>query len=283
MRTRGVADTPAGLGPSDHACWIYGSDGEFRRFQRAALRFAADGMALGQRLVYVSDRDAGEVVAGLGSLGDLEAFRQQEALALVRPTDMVPAGAPVTDPYGLLAVFDNAVEQAITDGFVGIRVVAELGTFLEDPAWCGDQARWELVGDRYMAGPRPLAALCAYDRRLIGADGASLLACVHPVRHDGSVTFSLFADDDALCLDGEVDAFQAPLLERALAAVPGWSPLALDVGGLQFVDAAATAVLARQVTAWSHGGADVRLCRPRPMLRRLWELLGFGDGAEVFR
>jgi anti-anti-sigma factor len=282
MRARGVVGSVAGLGPSDHVCWIYGSDAGFRRFQNRALRFAADGLVLGQRLVYVSDRDPDDVATGLGSLGDVESLRRRGALAVMRPTDMLPAGPPVTDPGALLAAFHAAVEQAIGDGFVGIRVVAELGPFLHDPAWCGDQARWELVGDRYMAGPRPLAAMCAYDRRVIGTDGAALLACVHPVRHDGSASFSLSADGDALCLDGEVDVFQSSLLERALAAVPDWDPLVLDLGGLQFVDTAGTAVLASEVAARTARGAEVQVRRARPLVRRLWGLVGF-DGAAVFR
>lgn len=278
MRARGVAGSVTGLGPSDHACWVYGSDDEFRRFQSAALRFAADGMALGQRLMYVSDRDADDVLTGLSPLGDVESLRRREALAFGRPTDAQPAGAPVTDPDALLAVFRGAVDRAIGDGYAGVRVVAELGTFLDDPAWCGHQATWELVADRYMAEPHPLAAMCAYDRRSIGVDGAALLACVHPVHHDGAATFSLFVDGGALCLHGEVDAFQATLLERALAAAPDWDPLVLDVAGLQFVDSVATTVIGRHATARAERGADVHVRRARPLLRRLWDLLGFGDG-----
>lgn len=276
MRARGVAGSVGGLGVSDHVCWTFGSDDEYVDFRDAALYFAADGMALRQRLVYVSERRDDDVLTHLRSLGDPEVLRRSGALALQRPSDFHPAGGPVTDPEALLATFDGAVRQAVADGFAGLRVVAEVSELVSDPAWCDGHAAWEQLADRYMAAPHPLAALCAYDQRIVGRDSASVLASVHPVRHDATATFSVFADDGAVCVEGEVDAFQVPLLERALAAVPdapAGQPLVVDLAELRFVDVAGTGVLARHVARRVAGGAEVHVRRARPLVRRLWAML----------
>lgn len=267
----------AGLGLSDHVGWVYGSDRELAEFREAALRFAADGMALGQRLVYVADRPESEILAGLGSLGDVDARRERGALSVQSVADAYLGGGPVADCDAQLAFYDDAVDQAIADGFAGIRVVAEVSALAADPAWCGQQARWEMVADRYMATSRPLAALCGYDRRLVGADVAAVLAAVHPVRHDDVTAFSLFAEGDALRIDGEIDVFQVPILERALLAVPEAEALVLDVSDLRFVDTAGIVTLARQMAERAAGGVDVQVRHARPLFRRMWSLLGFGE------
>jgi hypothetical protein len=236
MRARGVAGSVGGLGVSDHVCWTFGSDEEYREFRDAALYFAADGMALRQRLFYVSERRDDDVLTDLRSLGDPEALRRSGALVVQQVADVYPGGGPITDPEAQLAAFDGAVRQAVTDGFAGVRVVAEVSALASDPAWCEGHAAWEQLADRYMAAPNPLAALCGYDQRIVGDEGASVLASVHPVRHDATATFSVFADEGAVCLEGEIDAFQVPLLERALTAVPDTpdgEPLVVDLAELR--------------------------------------------------
>src|SRR5919109_1587547 len=180
MRARGVAGSVGGLGVSDHVCWTFGSDEEYREFRDAALYFAADGMALRQRLFYVSERRDDDVLTDLRSLGDPEALRRSGALVVQQVADVYPGGGPITDPEAQLAAFD-------------------------------------------------------------GDEGASVLASVPPVRHDATATFSVFADEGAVCLEGEIDAFQVPLLERALAAVPDapdGEPLVVDLAELRFIDVA---------------------------------------------
>jgi anti-anti-sigma regulatory factor len=292
----------AGLGVSDHVCWVYGSDEEVAEFREAALQFAADGMALGQRLVYVADRPEGEILAGLRSLGDVEALRDRGALSVQRLAEAYPGGAPVIDHEAQLAAYDDAVERAIADGFAGIRVVAEISALVADPAWCDHHVRWEMVADRYMATARPFAALCGYDQRVIGAEAASVLAAVHPVRHDGVTAFSLFAAGGGnsqgngngngtvngaagttLCIDGEIDAFQVPILERALTAVPDSDALVLDMADLRFVDTAGTATLAQQMIDRAAGGVDVHVRSARPLFRRMWSLLGYCEESVSFQ
>jgi anti-anti-sigma factor len=285
MRARGVAGSIAGLDLSDHVCWTFGSDAEYREFRDAALYFVADGMALGQRLMYVSEREDDDVLTDLRSLGDIEALRRNGALVVQRVADAYPGGRPIADRGAQLAAFDQAVKQAVTEGYAGVRVVAEVSALVSEPGWCDGHAAWEQLADRYMAAPNPLAALCGYDRRIVGADVASTLACVHPVRHDANATFSVFTDEGAVCLEGEVDAFQTPLLERALEAVPGppeGEPLVFDLAELRFIDVAATGVLTRHVTERAKRGVEIHVRRTRPLLRRLWALLDGTDDSVRF-
>jgi anti-anti-sigma factor len=274
MRAHGLADGAAGLGVSDHLCWVYGSDKGFKEFRSAAVDFLADGLALNQRCVYTADRDQATVLADLAGLGDLDGRCRRGEIVVRRTADAYAGGGPVADPEAQLAVLARGVERATDAGFQGIRAVVEDSPLVADPAWCDAQVAWEQLVDDYMATHR-LTAMCGYDRRVTGDDTAAAVACVHPLRHDRGTTFSLWSTGDRVCVTGEIDAFQAPLLERALATLPARDELVLDMTGVSFFDASAVSVLARRATRSGASGTTIQVRGARPLVQRLWDLLGF--------
>lgn len=52
VRANGSVWMPVGLGPGDHLCWPYDDPDEFID---AALRYVADGLMLGERVLCVAD------------------------------------------------------------------------------------------------------------------------------------------------------------------------------------------------------------------------------------
>jgi anti-anti-sigma factor len=278
MRTRGLVDAAGGLGASDHVCWVYGSDREARDFRAEAARFGAEGLALGQRMVYVADRRDDDILADLTPMGDVADLRRRGALVLRRLADAYPGGGPVREVDAQRGAYLASMQQALEVGFRGIRAVVEASGLVAQPAWVDHQLAWEQAADRQMADDRRMAAICAYDRRVVGDEGASALACVHPAYRDPVVGFSLHAGPGGgVCLEGEVDAFQAPLLARALAATPSRPVTVLDVSGLALLDAAGASTLAHHADRLRAAGRELHIEGASPLVRKVWHLLGFSQ------
>jgi MEDS: MEthanogen/methylotroph, DcmR Sensory domain len=220
MREHGLVTSAAGLGLHGHACWTYADDVEL---VCAAAEYLADGARLGQKLLYVGPDDRLHLAEELG----VEVLPLSAFCELGRPTDA----------DRLLEVYAAATDQALAEGFSGLRVAADVTELAVDPA-C--HCRWEVVADRFMA-ERPLSALCCYDRRRLAPDALRDLCSVHPVVNE-SVPFRIYATGDALFLEGEIDYFSSDALERLL-------PLAnagkvLDLSGAGFIDHHGARVLA---------------------------------------
>jgi anti-anti-sigma regulatory factor len=146
-------------------------------------------------------------------------------------------GRPI-DAMAQLTMYAAATETALTDGFTGLRVAAEVTPLVVDPELWPDHTRWETIADRYMA-KNPMAALCCYDRRALPDEIIADLACVHRTCNAPTevAPFRLFAGRDGLSLAGEVDSFSADHLRRLLQlASPPRGTLILELDELEFID-----------------------------------------------
>jgi hypothetical protein len=94
------------------------------------------------------------------------------------------------------------------------------------------------------------------------ATDQALADAVHPAVHGTDVPFRVYAEPDALMLDGQVDFFSADALRRALVGAGGDRPI--DLAPLRFADHHAARALAES-------GAPLRGI-PYSM-RRVWDLL----------
>jgi anti-anti-sigma regulatory factor len=271
VRAHGSAGAPTVPSLSDHACWAYGDEAERAAYRHGAVAFLADGLALGQRLVYVADRRTDEPL-DLSPLGDVATMTDRGELVVHDLADLAAGDGPVRAEHQLAALVTSA-DAALATGWSGVRVVAEMTAQLADPTWCAGHVAYEQQLDRAVLD-RPLAALCAYDQRVVGAEAVRSVACVHPLRRGRSATFGLYATPDGVALEGEVDACQAPLLARALASLPPHDPLVVDATDATFLDAAAIGVLARYAAGRQADGAEVQVREAGPALRRLVDLLG---------
>lgn len=274
-----MADTAGESGLSDHACCVYRSDDELDEYHEIAVDFLHDGLGLGQRLMVVSERRIDAVVADLAVLGHPEE-RHRRGELLVVPLSQLHSGGGAVDARAQVAAHAARLEQALLAGYQGLRMVGDLTWLAADPSWRDAHVRFEQLVDRYMVD-HPIAALCAYDERVVGRETARSVACVHPLRRDSDATFSLCATAEGVALEGEVDAFQAPLLERALATLPSSGTLVIDTQRATFIDAAAAAVIAEHASRRDASGGEVRVQHAQPLLRRLWHLLGFSEIRSV--
>jgi DcmR-like sensory protein len=259
MREHGLVQSAADLGLHGHACWTYDHEAELIR---GAAEFLADGVRLGQRLIYVSAGPLDLLHARVEEMGRDHRMVAEGTVEILSLDAMFEA-AP--DPDALLTVFATATDQALADGFTGLRVVGDATALVKDATNWPAHLRWEAAADKYMA-TKPYSGLCCYDRRVLPHQMLQDLCAMHPVAHApaGEVPFRLYAERDALMLEGEVDFFATGGLRRALdATLTNGAPL--DLSRTEFVDHHAAVLLAER-------GVPVRGI-PYSM-RRACELLG---------
>ena len=267
------------MGRSSHVCWSYRSDAEHRDF---LVEFFGAGLAANERLVYLAPPE--QLQATLSEVADagidLGPLLDRRALC-IDDVDGAYLIEGALRPDVRLAGHALLVGQALRDGFSGLRVCSEIVPLLGSGAvcdeWCGYEVRADLLISRL-----PSIVVCACDLRLAGPEMMSDLHAVHSL-HAGAVTgdppFRLHAGPDGLFLSGEVDAASADRMARWLTeALPDLPEPVVDVGGLEFIDAAGMWALLDSAHAHPDG---LRLTGTSPRFRRVWSVCGYDTISSV--
>ena len=135
----------------DHVCAIYSTAAELAQ---EVAGFLAEGLRSRERCWYVAaGNETDSVRAALRKLGvDVTTETRREALKLISGD-----GAYVVhgtfNPEATMQIFNDAIEQAYTDGFTGFRAAAEMSWALD----CEDGAHQVIV---YEALLKSLFANC---------------------------------------------------------------------------------------------------------------------------
>ncbi|MDQ7807332.1 MEDS domain-containing protein [Amycolatopsis sp. A133] len=221
----------------DHVCRGYRQRAEFVAH---AQEFLAEGLAAGERVLYVAAGDEAALTRELRGHEGCREGLERGAVQVASVDATYPTGA-VVDPAGQVELYAAATSEALAAGFTGLRVAADATSLVRTPAQLDAFARYEHLVDRYMAG-HPMSAMCGYDLIELGREVVAQLACMHPRAHEGGAPFHLHGhprDGSAAALDGELDLearrLWPPALERAgLRATAG--TIEIDATGLGFVD-----------------------------------------------
>jgi len=246
MRAHGLVSGVDGLGVHDHVCWLADEDDDWLP---AGIDFLTGGLRVRQRLVYVGPHAPDVLARRLAPLGDVDALRRGGRLA-VHCIDELYDVTDVLVPEEQLAKYEAVNELAVAEGYDGLRVLADVTALVADPARRAEHARWELLADCYMVD-KPFAAMCVYDRRVVGDDGLIDIACVHPAARapEHVVPFRVFGTADGVAVHGEVDIFSADAFRRSLHRVPSREgELVVDLSASNYLDHHAVAALVE----WSH-------------------------------
>lgn len=271
MRAHGCIDSGGHLGTDGHACWIFD---EQREFVEAALEYLTDGLRAEQRIAYVGSEPVEEQRELLAPLGDVGEMIDKGALQLFELTDLYKVGEPV-DAEVQVATYLAAADAAVADGYMGLRVAAQVTDLVAEPRTREAHVRWESIADRYCV-THPLSAFCGYQRGALPEQLLGDLAAVHPASNEGhpAVPFHLFSDSDNLVLAGEVDFFSAPDFDRLLElACEGGEAVSLDLSELDFIDHHGLAMLASHTQRLATTQGDCAVHNPPPVVDRLCELL----------
>lgn len=267
MRSAGTLPngTPA-LAIHDHlACAGKGSSD----LARVATQAFATALATDALLLCVAtelDWDPDEVFAAELAEGRLQLADNREAYGPLLD------GGEIADQ---LKHFDAALDARLDAGFTGLRVVADDTAFLTGSAAQADRwLAWEQRTDRWQA-QREVTGVCWFDSTQVAPERLAAAAHRHPLsagtlrphwrlHHDGD------PDGTRLVLSGEIDAFEAADLIRALdverATAPGDAPLEVDLSGVQYLHHRVLAALTRPERG-------LRLHHPPPIVARLDEVL----------
>ena len=216
-----------------------------------------------------------ELVALLAGLGSVDVLIGAGA-ARVGSFDQHFRRDEPPDPRALLAFWSDATDAAVDAGFPGLRVVADT-----TPWACLDHEKRVLFlqGEQLLNRYRhdhPFTLICACDASLLAGEALAETASIHPLTEGVSSPFRLHATVGAdSALDGEIDAFAVPLLERVLGSVRDGDTsrkVVIDATGLGFVDHHGLLALERHADRFGLTGVVLR--HASSTVGHLVELLG---------
>jgi anti-anti-sigma regulatory factor len=233
MRMIGPVGSYRGLGMQDHLCWVHGDCGDYR----ARLgEFFRDGLGRGLRVAYLGSGDAGELRELLGRVAGTDPLRSGGAVRVISFEEIDGAGEPL-DPGAVIKRYDAATQEALADGYRGLRIGADVTDLVRAADQQDAFARCEFLLERY-SSRHPLSAMCGYRRDL--GDAVAQFACLHAAVPAGLTPFQMFAcDDGAVGLLGEFDHACKGAFERALARIepaPDDRELIFDLSQIRFMD-----------------------------------------------
>lgn len=168
----------ARLRQGDHLCLIYRSAAE----QTAALiPYLRAGLAAGERCLFVGHGTSGRRLehaleeAGIDVRGECD----RGALVFVTQRDnWLPGGR--FDPGAMMDNLRQAEQQALDDGFSGLRATWNMGWVLEGTPGADRLVEYEAHLNRFLAGSRT-CALCRYSRDSSSAELIQDALHTHPL------------------------------------------------------------------------------------------------------
>jgi hypothetical protein len=162
----------------DHICAIYSTTEELTR---EVARFLAEGLRNRERSWYVGSGDEMDSLRdALRQLGiDVTAETRRTALQLISGDGAyIVHGA--FNPEATIQIFNDAIEQAYTDGFTGFRAAAEMSWALD----CADGPHQVIVYEALLkslfASCRAIG-FCLYDRRRMPLEVINGALLTHPI------------------------------------------------------------------------------------------------------
>jgi hypothetical protein len=154
--------------PVGHIGWVFAGTPSF---EGSVARFLAEGLPRGELLMCVAEDPGAD----------------RWPTALLRDGRLVVAS--VAEVYGVDRVVDAGeqhrtytawLDEAMADGFKGIRLAADSTSLVATPERLQAWTTWEQVADRFMA-KNPFTGLCAFDRYRVEAEALSAVIDLHSV------------------------------------------------------------------------------------------------------
>ena len=278
----GHTETPPQVGRldvHDHMCWVFTSDDQH---QKVVTSFLGTGVARGERVMFLgsSPGRSKRITCYLGAAGlavdDLFATGQ---LVVGTAEDMYLRNGRF-DARARVHGYEATVRDALSAGFAGFRVAAEVAWLLGCPSARRDWPGYEFRAD-LLAARLPFAALCAYGR-LWQDDELALLAALHnrSAREEPSgatAGFRLYGQrDGSIRLSGELDAAYGENVRRVLDAGDAHAGVpVLDVAELRFVDVAGIRAVAAACQAMAKVSGRATIRGASDTFKKVWHLTGY--------
>lgn len=252
-------DTPKG----GHVAWTVTHDDEYVSVARDLI---AAGVALNEK------------VAVFGPTGNrLRAMVQDAAAIVADPLADFLGGGPI-DPDKMFAMFRKAMAHARLEGYVGMRVIADMDWMLPASPTAETIMNFEQLLDRVVS-ELGATVFCVYHERSFPKEAIRATNAVHPLVFGAEhPQFRMTYDgEETWAIRGEVDMAVHDLFESAVRTA-AMRPCVIDVSGLEFIDAAGLRTL---TTIVANSGEELTLRGGQAAFRRVWEAGNFGALGET--
>jgi hypothetical protein len=150
-----------------HICAVYDTAEEQ---VAVAVAYVADGLAKHERCLYVADSgNALDWFRAELRKGGLDADAMEASGALLLSTkDRAHLAEGRFDSERMLRMLNDAVEQALNDGFAGLRTCGDMSWLLDDAPGSDQVVEYEAVLNAFFRNVRGLG-MCQYDRHRLPA------------------------------------------------------------------------------------------------------------------
>jgi hypothetical protein len=264
----------------DHVCADFETPAQQRRI---LTDFVRAGLAAGDRVCCYTDAMPPDTVLDLlGDAGIPAGRTVAEGALVVRSTEETYLADLPFDPARMVAAMEDAVAQALADGYAGLRVSGDMGWATRQVAGADRLLEYESRVGAVFAD-QPAAALCQYDRRLFDTGTTNSTTGLHTQRlvttldRPRTAAITPLADTQGLRLAGEFDMTARTSLQAALSGLTDVPEVHLELAELQFVDAGCVTELMRL----ARPPRRLTLHDPPPLLLRLVDLLAPNGDVEV--
>lgn len=235
-----------------HACTVPVSD---EQLWETTVGFLADGLAAGERVMYMDDGGVDALVQRLDD--DRVPYREAlrtgrfEIVPSVLTRTMLRSSAPE-----MLQIVEGTLAETVEKGFPGVRLAGDASFALTLPGGPSTVLEYEAGLDGVLASG-PGRMLCIYDRGRYPEDILRKLRDLHhtevvtPAIYDDSLLRITSAGPSTTRVAGEVDHSNRPRIKRVLEAAldealrshSSSTEITLDLSSLRFLDVAAAVSL----------------------------------------
>ena len=168
----------ARLRQGDHLCLIFESPEEP---SVALVPYFKTGLAAGDQCLYIGPATAARRIEHALSQQKVPVGRELERGALVMLTERkrwLQGGR--FDPGAMMDLLRQTEQQALDDGFHGLRITWDMGWLLDGAPGADRLIEYEALLNRFLAGSRT-SALCRYDRSGTSASRIQSVLHTHPL------------------------------------------------------------------------------------------------------
>jgi len=162
---------------SSHICLPFETNDEKHE---ATVIFFHEGLSRGARCIFTGTKEDFDTLGGgLEALGICTRRAIARGALQYRSVEEIYFPGGHFDPPRSLDITDGLIDDAIVDGFTGVRLTAELTRVPDHAEWRKIVWYEAMVNERFAR--RPIAGLCRYPRHLIPADRVRDLLRTHPI------------------------------------------------------------------------------------------------------
>jgi hypothetical protein len=167
----------------DHVGFICG---QLWRWRQVVFPYLAQGLALGERCVYLTTPRTPWLLESLLAWQglDLEGLKARRQLIITDATGYYLHRGGF-DPGRVIAKNLSALTRSQEAGFTGFRAVADMSWAADHPREWGRLEEYELRLNQEVFAPHPSTAICIYDRQLFPPSLLEMVRRTHPKRVDG--------------------------------------------------------------------------------------------------